>query len=61
MTTRTFSTFAGILFRVRNLSAMAWRNSGMPDEETLDEITKRATIYSTETDSEPGKWVDVMV
>lgn len=35
--------------------------SGMPDEETLKEIAERATIHSTEEDSEPGGWVDVMV
>ncbi|HEX6096009.1 MAG TPA: MBL fold metallo-hydrolase [Thermoanaerobaculia bacterium] len=34
---------------------------GMPDEDTLGEIAKRATIFSTEKDSEPGKWVDVPV
>lgn len=34
---------------------------GMPDGDTLKEIKKRATIYSTEEDAEPGKWIDVMV
>jgi len=34
---------------------------GIPDDPTLKEIAKRATIHSTLTDSDPGGWIDVFV
>ena len=37
------------------------RRLGVPHRETDLEIARRATIHSTEKDSKPGQWVDVMV
>jgi beta-lactamase superfamily II metal-dependent hydrolase len=34
---------------------------GMPDGDTLKEIGRRATIHSTEKESKPGQWIDVLV